>query len=272
MNRPSINNLNCAVLRRSSSATQGTSIGNQGKTIEACIAEHHLAVVYEEILEGVSGSVPGNRSDIDRIIEQKRRQNNFTLLLVPNASRFTRSGASHGSKLLYDLRAAGIMTLFVAEDVLAHDELSGMYVSFFLYAAHETVKAIGRNSTDGSTHSYLAGRSPYTRRPPLGLDRMYSLDGKDLHIIRNLPDGTQQMLDPTTGDVIRTFDRNLARGVPNHYLKQKNEQVRLVPGDPQAVATVMMIFQRHHLDKRSYGQIAKELNDQLIPSGQGKEW
>jgi DNA invertase Pin-like site-specific DNA recombinase len=272
MNHPNIKNAVCAVLRRSSSGSQGTSIGNQGKTIDSAIAEHHLTIAYEEVLDGVSGSVPGNRTDIDRIIEQKRQHGRFKLLLVPDASRFTRAGASHGAKLLYDLRAAGLIVLFVAEDILVHDELSAMYISFLLHAAHETAKAISRNGTNGTTHSFLAGRSPYTRRPPMGMDRMYSLDGQDLHIIRNLPDGTQSMLHPITGEWIRSFAKNLKKGMPNHYIKQKNEKVRLVRSDPQSIATIHLIFHLCHVEKRSCCSIAKELNDRAIPSASGKEW
>lgn len=272
MIRPKIDNSSCAVLRRSSSPSQGTSIGNQGKTIDAAIAEHHLVVVYEKVLEFVSGSVPGNRSDIEQIIDQKKTYDNFQLLLVPDVSRFTRAGAGHGSKLLFDLRAAGLMIWFVAEDLLVHDELSAMYVSILLHAAHETAKAIGRGSTMGSTQSFINGKSPHCRQPPMGLDRMYSLGGKDLHIIRNLPDGTQQMFSPDGETLLRTFEKNLTKGVPNHYIKQKSESVRLVPGDRNQIATVNFIFNRHHIDKQSYRMIAKELNDLLRPSAEGKEW
>jgi DNA invertase Pin-like site-specific DNA recombinase len=272
MNSPNIDNINCAVLRRSSSPTQGTSIGNQGKTIDSCIDEHHLTVVFEKALEGVTGSIPGNRTDIDEIIAEKKAHDNFRLLLVPDASRFTRAGAGHGAKLIFDLRAAGIWVLFVAENILVHDELTAMYITFLLYAAHEMAKSISRNGTNGTTQSYLNGKSPHCRKPPIGLDRMYSLEGKDLHVIRNLPDGTQEMLHPVTREVIRRFGRNAKKGVPNHYIKQKNETVRLVPGDPERIAIIHFMLRRHHIDKVTYYGITKELNDMKIPSPNGVGW
>jgi ribosomal protein L7Ae-like RNA K-turn-binding protein len=104
------------------------------------------------------------------------------------------------------------------------------------------------------------------------MDRMYSDNGIGRHIIRNLPDGTQEMLHPTTFELIRTFCKNEKKGVPNHYIKQKAELIRLIPGDPKYVAVVLMIFHLHYVDGWSYHQIALHLNDSHIPSANGKEW
>src|SRR5215207_6221761 len=119
-------------------------------------------------------------------------------------------------------------------------------LGFMFDAAQQTGVAISRGATLGVTVSYLEGRSPHTRRPPYGLDRLYSADGKDLHVIRNLADGTQQMLDPISGEVLRVFGRNPSKGTPNHYIKQKNEKVRLIPGEPARVATVLRIHEAVH--------------------------
>lgn len=261
------------VLKRCSSAPQiANSITNQRKTIEQAIREFNLIVVDEENLEGVTGSIPGNRDDIDRIIARKRNLNDFKILVVQDATRFTRAGQGHGQKLLYELRAVGILVYFVAEELLIDNEMSEMYVSFLFSAARHAVKQLAYNGLAGSTNSFLEGKSPHTRRPPFSMDRMYSDNGIDRHIIRNLPDGTQEMLHPTTFELIRTFGRNEKKGIPNHYIKQKAERVRLVPGDPKLVAVVMLIFQLHYIDGWSFQQIALHLNDDQIPSSTGKEW
>ncbi|HZZ41643.1 MAG TPA: recombinase family protein [Tepidisphaeraceae bacterium] len=263
----------CVVLKRCSSPPQvETSIANQGRTVEFCAAANDLKIVWEKPLEGVSGSIPGNRQDIDEIIARKRRLNDFTLLVIQDVTRFTRAGLGHGQKLLYELRAAGITVYFVAEDLLVDNTMAEMYVSFLLTAANQTAKSISYGVVNGSANGFLQDRSPHCRIPPLGLDRMYSLDGKDLHIIRNRPDGTQLMLHPTTGDVIRQFEPNQSRGVPCHYIKQKGERIRLIPGDLQAVALVHLIFQRHYGNGLSCHAIARDLNDAGIASVQGSEW
>lgn len=272
-NKEKLRNQTCLVLKRCSSAPQtGTSMENQGRTTEQAITELALHLVYEELLEGVTGSVPGNRDDIDRIIDRKRTDNDFTVLLLQDTSRFTRAGQGHGQKLLYELRSAGILVYFAAEDLLVDDDMSEMYAGFLFAAARHAVKQLSYNATVGSTNSFLAQRSPCSHRPPFGLDRMYSDGGVDRHIIRNMPDGTQQQLDPATGALIRTFGRNEKKGVPAHYIKQKSEQIRLVPGDPKAVATVHLIFHLFFGEGLSYRAIARCLNDAGTPSPMGKEW
>ena len=161
----------------------------------------------EYVLEGVTGSIPGNRSDVDDVIalKQKLRLKRL-LLLVPDSTRFTRAGAGHGGSLLYGLRAKGILVYFVAEDLLIENDLTLQLALMLLAAAHQTAKSIARGATIGTDAKFAAGKTPYMPQvPPFGLDRLYRVDGKPMHIIRNLSDGTQQMLDPTTREEIRTF-------------------------------------------------------------------
>ena len=141
-----------------------------------------------------------------------------------------------------------------------------------LAAAHQTAKSIARSSTIGSDVSFLNGNSPHCRRPPLGLDRMYFIDGKPLHIIRNMPDGTQQMLHPETQELIRTFGKNPQSGVPAHYIKQKNEKIALCPGAPEAMAKLFMLMELRYVQYLKYNQIARKLNDEGIPSTWNVKW
>src|SRR5688572_20918652 len=101
---------------------------------------------------------------------------------------------------------------------------------------------------------------------------MYSVDGKDIHRIRSLADGTQLMLNPAGDEVIRRFGKNVKGKSPEHYVKQKNEAVRLVPGDPKHVAVVYLIFQLVYIERRSFHSIAKQLNDGGVPSPRGLLW
>jgi hypothetical protein len=251
--RTDIRELPTAVLRRNSSKGQGTSISNQGRTVDWAIKEYKLNVIREFILEGITGSIPGNRSDIDDAIDLiKKLGLPRMLLLVPDHTRFTRAGAGHGGHLLYRLRAAGILVYFVAEDLLVDSDLTLQLALMRLAAAHQTAKSIARSSTIGSDVSFLEGNSPHTRRPPLGMDRMYFLDGKPLHIIRNMADGTQEMLHPVTRERIRRFDKNPETGVPAHYIKQKNEKVALCPGAPEAMAKLFMLMELRYVQNLKY--------------------
>ena len=76
----------CLVLKRCSSGPQiATSITNQRKTTDQAIKEYDLIVADTVDLEGVTGSIPGNRNDIDKIIARKRSLNDFKILVVQDA-------------------------------------------------------------------------------------------------------------------------------------------------------------------------------------------
>lgn len=261
------------VLKRcSSNAQAGTSIPNQTTSVESLIAENRITVVKEFDLAGVTGSIPGARSDIDEIIALKRSGLDFDLLLLPNTDRFTRAGQFHGIRLLDDLENEGITVYFAAEGLFSDERLARQFLSFLFDAAQQHAIAISRGATLGTTNSFLEARSSCGRRQPFGMDRMYSLDGKDLYIIRNLADGTQQMLHPTTGQLIRTFGKNQKGGVPAHYIKQKNEHVRNIPGDSKRVAVVHLMMHLVYIEGEAYNSTARRLNDEGIASATGTEW
>ena len=194
------------------------------------------------------------------------------LLLVPDQTRFTRAGAGHGGHLLSTLGAKGILVYFVAEDLLVENDLTLQMALMLLSTAHQTAKSIARSSTIGTDARFAAGKTPYCRRPPLGLDRVYLVDGKPIHIIRNLADGTQEMLDPKTLKVTRRFGKNPKKGIPAHYIKQKNETVDLCAGAPEAMAKLFLLFEMHYVRRMKYRPIVLELNEAGISSPQGVEW
>jgi hypothetical protein len=97
------------------------------------------------------------------------------------------------------------------------------------------------------------------------------MDGKPLHIIRNLPDGTQVQLHPETHAVVQTFGVN-AKGKSQHYRMQPNERVMLVPGDPERVSAIQHIYKRHLIDGWKGFRIARELDEMCIRSESGQSW
>jgi hypothetical protein len=108
---------------------------------------------------------------------------------------------------------------------------------------------------------------------PMGLEKLYvRANGDPLHIIRNLEDGTQQQIDPSSGAVIGVFGRNAKSGTPAHYQKQKDELVELIPGEPRRVEAVTRIFRRRFADGWGYRRIAMELNSLNFPSPRGGLW
>lgn len=260
------------LLRCSSPGQIDTSIGDQRRVLEAYARDEGLVCADYLPLEGVSGSLPGNRTDIQDLIRRKQQKDDFDVLLVQDTSRFTRAGVQHAHHLESELNAAGIQVAFVITAISSGPE-GDLMKSVYAFSDQQHAKAISFSSARGSMSSILDARSPYCRRPPYGIDRLYvAPDGKRLHIIRNLPDGTQVRLDPDTGHVTGTFGVNEKSGVPNHYIKQKQEQIVLVRGDERCLGVVRRIYRRACVDNLGWFRIAKELNDDGIPSPTGKKW
>jgi ElaB/YqjD/DUF883 family membrane-anchored ribosome-binding protein len=259
-------------LVRCSTAEQAdTSIPDQIKLLKAFGQQHGMVFVDQVVVSGVTGSVPGARTDIDQIIHRKQSKNDFDVLLVQDVSRLTRAGAEHGMKLKYDLAVAGIEVIFASEGIPTGDH-GGIVETVGFYAAQQYVKSLSFATTRGAMSSLERGRVPHCLRPPYGVDRMFvSMDGKPLHIIRNLPDGTQVQLDPNTMAVIQTFGVN-EKGKPQHYRMQPNERVVLVPGDPERVAAILHIYGRHLNDGWKGFRIARELDEMGIRSETGSPW
>ncbi len=110
-----------ALARCSSAAQSDTSIAAQNALVEAFGREHGMICVDTVELAGVTGSVPGVRTDIDQLIQRKKEQDDFDVVLLQDATRFTRSGPAHGLKLLYDLRAAELEVVFLKDDLPDND-------------------------------------------------------------------------------------------------------------------------------------------------------
>jgi hypothetical protein len=105
------------------------------------------------------------------------------------------------------------------------------------------------------------------------LDRLYvGLDGSKRHRIRNLADGTQQMLAVDEDRVIATYGRNPAKGASVHYKRQSDEKILLVPGAPEQVAVVREIYRRRLVEGEGTMRVARSLNDRGVPSPSGKLW
>jgi Recombinase/Resolvase, N terminal domain len=260
-------------LARCSTAQQaGTSIPDQLKLLRAFGEEQEMQYIDSVSLDGVTGSVPGARTEIQEIIDRKKSLDDFDTLVLQDMSRFTRSGAEHGMKLEYDLNAAGIDVIYVA-DRLPEGEHASIVKAVGFYAAQQTAKSLSFAVVRGLMSSLEQGRIAHCIRPPYGIDRLLvSTDGKPLYVIRNLADGTQQKLHAETGEVLATFESERGTGRAAHYRMQSNEKVVLVPGDPERVKAVQHMFRRRLIDGWAGFRIAQELDQMGIRSGNGTPW
>ena len=193
------------------------------------------------VLDGVSGSNPGARSDLDAIVSRKRQQNDFDYLLVQDMSRLTRGGVEHGAKIEFDLNAAGIQLIF-ASGSLPDGDHAGIIKSVEYYSAQQYAKSVSFAVARGQMSAMLEGRMAHCLRPPYGIDRLYlSLDGRPLHIIRNLTDGSQQKLDPATnahiaGDIPCRRSRAVYAALPQAKIRTSLPRARRAGADRDRAA------------------------------------
>ncbi len=263
-----------ALVRCSTKGQADTSIDDQLRLIRRFAVENGMVEVDVLRLEGVSGSVAEN---LDRVvaalIKRKAERNDFDIILVQDASRFSRAGAGHSAKLRYDLQQAGI-DVVSAMGYMPKSDFGEVKDALDAVVAKQQAKSIAMGVARGSQSAIESGRKSHTSISPFGIDKLYvSEDGRPLHVIRtNYTDGTQTRLHPTTGEVLDRYGRNQTSGAPAHYRKQKHERVRLIPGEPDAVEVVRSIYRRYFSDRVGFWTICKQLNDRGIPSPTGKAW
>src|SRR5688572_14348666 len=105
------------LVRSSTSPQAGTSSRGQLHRMNAFAEAHEMVHVTDIVLNGVTGSVPSLRADVDDLVSRKRSRNDFDVVLIYDLSRFTRSGAVHGFAMEAKLAQVGIRLVVVADDL-----------------------------------------------------------------------------------------------------------------------------------------------------------
>jgi hypothetical protein len=265
-----INRTVMALLRCSTLGQKKDSIPQQASWLRD-FADENQMIYVGEIQESLGVSQTQNRPDIDYLMQRKRQFNDFDTILVQDLSRLTRGGLEHGLKLYFEFQVVGLQILSIVDGLIDGEEKLKEAIRRF-ESDRATVKTNALLTVRGRIRSRKEGRTLYSFRVPLGLDRLFSFaDGVPLHILRNLPDGTQQQLDPTGTDVLRKFDSNV-NGERRHYVKQAGEYVTLVSGHPERVEAVRQIYRWYFVDGIGITGIAVRLNNAEILSATGREW
>jgi DNA invertase Pin-like site-specific DNA recombinase len=255
-----------ALLRCSTPGQVETPIEQQRRIVEAYAQLQGLRKVDEIALEGVSGSRPAARSDLDELVRRKLERNDFETVVVQDTSRMTRAGTDEMHYIARTLAAVGIRVAYVEGEIPDNDS-GAIILSVRAYVDQQHARAISRNCTRGSVAALEEGRTTHSRRVPYGVDCLYSDSaGKPLYVIRNLADGSQEMRDPQTGAVMRMLPPC------EPYRKHKSQLRTYVPGDPAHVEIVRRIFRSHYLNGVGMHTIAHRFNDEGIPSPAGKRW
>jgi chaperonin cofactor prefoldin len=220
----------------------------------------------------ISGSMPARREKLlQDVIQRKRDKNDFEVALVQRMDRFTRSGPGHGFWLEQECKRVGIKLIFVCDDI-PEGRYSDLIKVAKYGAAQEQAHSTSQRSTQGFQLALETGRCITSSRTPYGCWRLYlSADGQPLHIIRDLRNGQQEMLDPMTRERKALYGE-VGGGARGHYRKQQGERVLLTPGDSKEIAIVREIFDLHFRQGWGSKRIAGELMRRQIPSPMGRGW
>lgn len=245
-----------------------TSIDDQMNSIEYFAAEYDMELAEPLRLVGKSGSIKANlESAIDEIIARKRAGERIDVVVIYDQSRFGRSGPLHFGALADRLLDAGIE---IAEtDAFMEDANNANMVRMLKsMIAQQTARGIADNSSRGSQQALREGRRSHSSKGAYGIDRLYMTeDDEPICIIRLLADGTRLNLDPKTKEVRLRYEPSKMG-----FKKEKKDKVTLIPGDPEHQAVVVRIFSMGYEEGLAGTRIASILNNEGIPSPNGKRW
>jgi Resolvase, N terminal domain/Recombinase len=265
-------------LRCSTTRQVDTSIPQQEEVGRAFCKANGVTVVRIITQEGVTATIPGARTDFDEILQRKKNGEDFDLLVMTDVSRFSRAGAKHGMSIEYELEVEGIEVVFATNPLPQGDDGDLVRPAYY-FAAKMYSKGLAHSIARGSMAALEAGVMAHCNVAPFGLDFLYSIDGKPSHITRTLNDGRQLKLNPDAmgknprkDQILHVFPRNPKAGRNLHYRKQSYEKVKLVPGAPDALATVVEIFMLALQAGWGGPRIAGELNDRGVPAPRGGVW
>lgn len=186
--------------------------------------------VDDEVLSGVTGSLPGRREDLERLLRRRAKQRDFKVLLVQRCDRLSRGGGAHTLWFVHEANKVGLIVHFAGDDIPPPGStFRNSFLAMKADAAQEHAKSISQRSVQGSMYSIEQGFNCVISRTPFGCDRLYlTSDGRPEFIIRNLGDGRQQKLHHETGDVVDTYGR-IGGGNKGHYDNRRTSGYSLSP-------------------------------------------
>lgn len=271
MKSKSFKGLRYLCLVRASHSTNELSTNAQLELMHKEVAPLEMTHVGDIIKDGLTGSLPGKREELKKLIADKKSKNEFDVLVIQRCDRLTRSGSVHGMWFEFECRKVGIRVIYVGEQIPQGRHANFIKVLQF-EAAQEQAFSISQRSTQGAQQALEQGRMMPVGRTPFGCWRLYCNEsGKPSHIIRDLRDGRQQKLHVETHEVIDTYGE-IGGGSKGHYKKQKSEKPFLMMGDKAEIEIVREIFHLHLIQGLGGKKISDILNRKGLLSPMGEDW
>ncbi len=236
-------------------------------------ADERLMVhVKDFVEEDLSGSLPGNRTDMRAVLDLADTVGGFKYVLSQRIDRATRGGADHYFWFEHELKRRGIRLIVPGDGLPDNVPFKNTLVAAKADAAQETASSTGQRSAQGGQYALESRRISAHSRTPFGCYRLYCRgDGTPLHVIIDKRNGLQEKRSWPELKLIDTYGI-VGGGKVGHYKKQKSELVFLVLGAPYEQETVIIIFTMRYLEGRSARKIAQHLNAIGRPAPMGGRW
>lgn len=228
---------------RRSTDKQDQSLEDQKRAIEKFAKENNFVLIrfYED--DGISGVFTYNRSSFKEMIELATNgHKDFDTILVWDIKRFSRGDNDEAGHYRYLLRQNGIEVVYISEN-LRGDDSDDLVLGTKQWLAREESKDKSRDVIRGQLSRIFKGLS--SSGHPYGYYR--------------------QIIDKNN-NVIQVCKRcEKSRAANEDYTK-------LIPGDPEEVKVVRMIFDCYVNKGMGYRLIARMLNQEGLPSPRRKKW
>ena len=231
-------------LRRSTDR-QEASIVDQRSHLVRYAAEQGFEILDEFIDDGISGTSANARGAFQRMIAEAQGNARFRFILTYDIKRFSRGDIDEAGHYRHLLKERGVDVIYATEN-FGDDFTSELIRPMRQWQARQESVDLSKLTARGQMSSILAG-SYFGSTPPWGFDYLYSNSrGEPFHIVRYLPSGEKDVLDP---DGIFRMRVPFGERPP----RMDNDSVRLVLSLPERVETIRNIFQWyvHEGDRKS---------------------
>ena len=222
---------------RCSTDRQDESLSQQQAKLEAFATQRRfrLVMVYED--EAISGS-DMDRPGLSALLQRVESDRSIHAALVWDRNRLARpKDAIDGVVLERRILKADKRIFYASSNQEAGRSFADSITS--LVENHQNgdyLRKLSRDTMRGVVRRAERGHWP-GGRVPFGFDRLLlDADGKPKRIVRENCDGSQSIIEPTTGEVVE----RIAAG--QRYQKQDSEVCTLIPSEPDRVEAVRRMF------------------------------
>jgi DNA invertase Pin-like site-specific DNA recombinase len=251
-------------LRRSTDR-QEQSIEDQKRAIERYAAEHGYVIIAWYVDDAISGTTADERAAFLRLISDATAPDcPFRYVLVYDVKRFGRLDNDEAGYYRFQLRRAGVEVIYVSEG-FSGDDTDDLVRPVKQWQARNESRELSKVTIRGLLSR--CGEGWWSGGlPPYGFDLAYFAgDGSFLMVVRYDYDLSKQILDED-GNVVRVVPRGQSLTL------SKQDRCKLVPGSPERVQVVRLIFTWYVVEGLGFRGIADRLNRLGIPSPRGGNW